>query len=424
MYLRGSKWSMQRRRKRTHPFLMAMLVILIATFFYLDRVVVPQTGPLFIPSPTPTRDPASFIAEGQTAFTAGKIAKAIEAYKQAVQANGTDVSTYITLAQMELYNHAYTDALSNAGNALLLAPNNATALAIKGYAQYSLADFTGAEVTLKNAIETDPNNPLGHAFYAEFIANEVVERNQVRALGINEAIDEAHKAIDLGQNTIEAHKSYGFVLFETQNYEQAIEQYQAGIDINKNIADLYIGLGQCYEAKPETQDQAVEAYLKAIPLNPTDAAPNIYLARVYYKLGQYPMAIQYAELGVKADPTNPVRYGALGYYLKHNNQGDQAVTALELFVKGGMSSDGQVIKGVPLSRDPTISLYYAAYGIVLANLGRCSEALPVSQMLLNGLPDDENAVFNANTIIDTCKQNLEGTYTPTPEPGGTPTPAP
>ncbi len=418
MYLRGSKWSMNRRRRQIHPFRLAVLVVLIGALIYVNQVVVPTIPTPFMPTPTVTRHPASYVTEGQQYFNEGKLAKAIEAYKLAVRAKGTDVSTYLTLAQLELYNHSYKEALSDAGNALVLSPTNSTAMAFRGYAQYSLGDYVTAETTLQNAIDADPNNPLGHAFYAELIGYEIQEMNKPRALGINEAIDEAHKAIDLGPNMIETHRAYGYILFWTQYYEKAAEEFQAGIDINKNIPDLYIGLGQCYAAKDETREQAVDAFLKAIPLNPTDPVPNVELAKVYNQPGQYPMAIQYAELAAKNDPTNPDRYGMWGVYLRRNAQYEQAITQLELAIKGGTASDGVVVAALPLSRSGYVPLYYAAYGLALSEqtINRCGEALQIAQALLQALPDDENAVFNANLIVDNCKQNLEGTFTPTAAP--------
>jgi tetratricopeptide (TPR) repeat protein len=417
---------MNRRRRQIHPFRLAILVILIGAGIYVNQVIVPATPPLFLPTPTPTRDPASYVAEGQQMFNEGKLAKSIQAYRQAVRANGTDVSTYLTLAQIELYYHSYRDALSDAGNALLLSSTNSTAMALRGYAQFSLGDYAGAETSLKGAIDADPNNPLAHAFYAELVGYEIQEMGKARALGINEAIDEAHKAIDLGPNLVETHKAYGYILYWTQYYDKAAQEFQAGIDINKNIADLYIGLGMCYQAVPETQDQAVEAYLKAIPLNPTDPVPNIYLAKTYDTLGQYPMAIQYAELAAKNDPTNPDRYGWWGVYLRRNQQIEQAIPELELAIKGGTTADGSVVKGLPLSASGNVPLFYAAYGIALSDpsINHCGEALQIAQALLQGLPDDENAQFNANKIVTNCKQNLEGTFTPTPTPQDAATPAP
>ncbi|HEX9012384.1 MAG TPA: tetratricopeptide repeat protein, partial [Anaerolineaceae bacterium] len=145
---------MNRRRRKIHPFRLAILAVLIGAAVYVNQVVVPQTPPLFLATPTATRDPSSYIAEGQAAFNDGKIAKAISAYQLAVQSNGATPSTFITLAQLELYNHQYKDALSDIGNALLLSPNNSTALALKGYAQYSLEDYSGAEASLKSAMDS------------------------------------------------------------------------------------------------------------------------------------------------------------------------------------------------------------------------------------------------------------------------------
>ena len=88
MYLHGSKWSMNRRKRKVHPFRLAVLLVLIGGAVYVNQVVVPQTPPLFLPTPTATRDPASYVTEGQTMFAEGKIAKAIQAYQEAVRAKG------------------------------------------------------------------------------------------------------------------------------------------------------------------------------------------------------------------------------------------------------------------------------------------------------------------------------------------------
>jgi hypothetical protein len=107
-----------------------------------------------------------------------------------------------------------------------------------------------------------------------------------------------------------------------------------------------------------------------------------------------------------------------GVYLRRNAQYEQAITQLELAIKGGTTSDGVVVKGLPLSRSGNVPLYYAAYGLAMSEptINRCGEALQIAQALLQALSDDENAVFNANLIVDNCKQNLEGTFTPTAAP--------
>ena len=65
MYLRGSKLSMTRRRRRFNVLRILMWVLLIGAMVYVNQVIVPTTGPLFIPTPTPTRSPESYVADAQ-----------------------------------------------------------------------------------------------------------------------------------------------------------------------------------------------------------------------------------------------------------------------------------------------------------------------------------------------------------------------
>lgn len=57
MYLRGSQWNMRKKRKRSNPFLVLFLLLLVAGAVYVNQVIVPDVPPLFIDTPTPTRDP-------------------------------------------------------------------------------------------------------------------------------------------------------------------------------------------------------------------------------------------------------------------------------------------------------------------------------------------------------------------------------
>ena len=80
MHLSGSKWNTKkRRRRRSSPWRVALLLLLIATVIYVERVVVPQTPPLFVVTPIPTRSPATIILEADSLFQAGKLAQAEQA---------------------------------------------------------------------------------------------------------------------------------------------------------------------------------------------------------------------------------------------------------------------------------------------------------------------------------------------------------
>ncbi|MCD6400641.1 MAG: hypothetical protein J7L73_01815, partial [Anaerolineales bacterium] len=82
----------KKRRKRSSLWRILFLLILIAGFIYLNRVVVPATPPLFIDTPTPTRNPESYTNEAKAYYEDGKLLQAIDAYKQAIQAQPEDAS--------------------------------------------------------------------------------------------------------------------------------------------------------------------------------------------------------------------------------------------------------------------------------------------------------------------------------------------
>jgi hypothetical protein len=73
MYLSGSKWNMRKKRRRSNPWRILLLLVLIAAALYVERFVVPTIPTPFIPTPTPTRNPASFLLEAETFFQAGKL---------------------------------------------------------------------------------------------------------------------------------------------------------------------------------------------------------------------------------------------------------------------------------------------------------------------------------------------------------------
>ena len=84
MYLKGSKWSMNRRRQSFNWFRIILLTLLIAAGLYLDRYIIPATKSPFEATPTVTRPPESYLTQAQTLFEQGKLNQAIQAYQQAI----------------------------------------------------------------------------------------------------------------------------------------------------------------------------------------------------------------------------------------------------------------------------------------------------------------------------------------------------
>lgn len=406
---------MTRRTHRPSIWRLAVLVVLIGAALYVNQVVVPATPPFFVPTPTPTRSPESFVNQAQEYFQAGKLAQANEAYKQAIASDPANPSNYIALARLQVFLGEYDQAVENAQNALLKNPNNPLGHAVLGWALSFQGKYGEAELEIKKSLASDPNLALAHAYYAEILMNQ-------GDFGLyDRAAEESKKALDLDPTSLEARRARGIVLLNTQNLDQAVEEFQAALAINKNIPGLHLYLGVTYRAMGELA-LAQEALLASYALNPTNTTALTELSRAFFADGRYAQAAQYAEEAVKVDPADPRLHGNLGISYYKNNDYTNAIPALAFSVKGGVTEDGVVVEGLPLDYGKVME-YYWYYGFALARSNRCTEAVPIFQALLTGVPNDEIAVYNATEGLALCQQALnEQVVTPTVavEPTSTP----
>lgn len=408
MYLRGSKWNMTRRtRKRSNPLLLLVLILAIGGLYYINKVVVPTVNIPFIPTPTATRNPESFLNEAQAFAADGKLSQAIESYQQAIISDPTNPATYIALARVQLWAGLYQEALNNADNALLLNPNNSMALAVKAWALNFMKDYLGAEAAIAQALELDPINALAYAINAEILLD------QGNYEDIETAIQLSRRAQELAPNALETHRIRGYVLFYTANYEDAMAEYQAAIALNDKLWDLHYSLGAIYKALGE-YDLAVQEMLAAVALNPTYPDILTEISRTYAAVGQFGKAIQYAEQALSLDPSSPRLHGNLGVMLYQSDDFSRAVGELALAVHGGMTADGIAVQGLPLSPGRVADDYYSIYALSLTNLDRCGEAVPIMQLILSNIADDQVGYYNAVQGMEYCRQAVV-TTTPAAE---------
>ncbi len=405
MYLRGSRLRMNRRRRPSNPFTIFLLVLLVGAGIYVNQVVVPQTPPLFIPTPTPTRAPESYLSEAEQLVKEGKFNQAIQVYQSAVTVDPNNPAIYLSIARLQIYMDRLQDAIDNAGNALLINPNNVLAHALRGYALGLQGNYLEAESSLAQAIELDTNNAIAYAYMAEVLAlKSTSPTGDLETL--NRAIEFSRTAQTLGPNLLETHRARGLVLELTGNYSDAINEYEAAIALNPYIPELHIRLGVNYRYLGD-YPKATRAFNNAIPLNPADPRAYTFLSRTYATTGEYAQAIQFGEMAIERNPTDPYLYGNLG--MMHYRRGDypKAIEAFRLAVQGGTAANGQTVEGLPLNYWP-VSEYYYMYGLALARQGQCGEALPIAQAVIQNVSAEEISVANAQEIINICQRIAEG----------------
>ena len=422
MYIKGSKWSMQKKKRRSNPFRVIMLLILIAAVIYFDRMIVPTIPQFFQPTPTPTRAPESIASDAKGLEAEGKYSLAISAYKDAVRADPRNPDNFISLARLNIYSGNYEEAITDAENALLLNPNNDEAMALRGWAIGLAGDYVRSTGTLQDAIVANPANAAAYAYLAE-IYTYMLQAGQGDLETLDNAINASRRAEELAPGTMETHRGRGFVLEYTSNFEEAVAEFEAAVALNPNIADLHLGLGRNY-FNIQSYDDAITEYGRANALNPKDPTPETLIARTYALNGDYQKAIQYADAAIVDEPQNAYLYGNLGLIYSSARQYLDAIDMLRIAVRGGVSTDGAPIEGIPMDYG-RVAQYYYTYGLALAREGQCGEALEISQAVQVGLRNDDIAVFNAEEMVNICERlTREGNsdVTATAEPGGvTPT---
>src|SRR5215210_1759799 len=90
------------RRPQSNIYRMFLWVVMIlGGVWMLQQMNKGDIQPLFQETPLPTRSVESYILEGDANFSAGKVAAAITAYKEALAMNANDVETWWKLARIQ-----------------------------------------------------------------------------------------------------------------------------------------------------------------------------------------------------------------------------------------------------------------------------------------------------------------------------------
>lgn len=410
---------MTRRRKRPNLFSWAVLGLVVLFGYYLNQVYLPSRPNPFEPTPTATRSAESYASEAEKLFKDGKLLQSIDAYQAAVNASPQDPALYIALARIQVWAGQYEEAQANAENALLLNPENSTAYAVRAWALDFQGENAKAMEAIQKAIELDDRNALAHAYYTEILIDSGLFDNY------DDAAEHSRIALALDPNLMEARRARGYLLStlgsEGNNYELAVQEYKAAIELNPSIPILHMELGLNLRILQVYED-AIKEFTLANTLNPPDPEPDLLISRTYATIGEFAKAMQYAEQAMKDRPTDASLHGNYGVMLYRNFFYEDAAKELGLAVNGGQSEEGFPIKGLPLSNDVRVVEYYYTYGLALARLNQCGKALQIGQEIQSKVRLDEFSmeVINeaVNRTIEICEENLANPPAATEEPAG------
>jgi adenylate cyclase len=188
-----------------------------------------------------------------------------------------------------------------------------------------------AREIFEKAIELEPNYVLAHAILAKTYLTEWTFGWIQNSQSLEPALKWAQSALNLDDSVPEAHAVLGDVYLWNKEHNRAIAELEKAISLNPNDAEFFAGLGnvQTWAGKPE---EAIFLLTKAMRLNPV--YPVYYLWRLghaNFLTNRYDKAIEAFERAINLNPDWwPSHVYSAACYAELNREEDARVAAAKV----------------------------------------------------------------------------------------------
>jgi protein O-mannosyl-transferase len=132
--------------------------------------------------------------------------------------------------------------------------------------------------------------------------------------------------------TAQNHNNLGDMYMRQGDFDQAIEEFQAAIEMKPHYADAHHNLANVYVDK-RLFEEAEASYLQAIEHNPLLWQSHQNLAGFYVQMEDYESAQEHLDEAIKINPENPqLRLGLASLFYQKGDL-NQAVSTLEALIE-------------------------------------------------------------------------------------------
>jgi Flp pilus assembly protein TadD len=132
--------------------------------------------------------------------------------------------------------------------------------------------------------------------------------------------------------SLEEHFDQGNTFAQAGDFEKAIAEYQAVLELAPDNVSALANLGVAYYSTGKL-DEAVTQYEKALELEPGDADIRSNLGAAYVQLGQLDQALDEYQQAVGINPDLAEAQFGLGVVYLQTGKTDEAIQAFEAFQK-------------------------------------------------------------------------------------------
>ena len=186
----------------------------------------------------------------------GQYEESLNLAKLAVTINKKDEKLWLILAEAQIANKLYKNALDSLNKAEKINSNIVEIYFAKSNVYIKTLELKNAKSTLKTALKIEPNNyktifQLGNIF--------LMEKNYSQAINLFE------KAVKIKPDFWQALNNQGLAYFEKDKINLSIKLFEKAININENAEPL-LGLASCLRIKDITL--ALKLAKKALTKNP------------------------------------------------------------------------------------------------------------------------------------------------------------
>jgi serine/threonine-protein kinase len=212
---------------------------------------------------------------------------------------------------------ALTLRLSGAERSRLARPATVNSAALAEYAsageKLARADLAGnlalAVAGFRRALDLDPRFALARAGLAE--AYSVEFRQTLNPAALERAIPEAEEALRLDPYLVAAHVSLGTAYTEAGRLDEARGAFERAIALQPSNDDALRGLGIALTRAGE-HAPAEDAFKRAVALRPGFWSNHMEYGRLLYATGRLDDAAREFKAGIESQPDSPRGYQALG----------------------------------------------------------------------------------------------------------------
>jgi tetratricopeptide (TPR) repeat protein len=199
-----------------------------------------------------------------------------------------------------------------------------------------------------------------------------------------EAVEQFEAVIDLdAQYTVEARQQIAELLLELERTEEALATYREIIALDPGAPEPYVNLGSALALSGDVA-AAEEAYRTATELDPNLVEAHVGLAEVLAYRGDVEAAAATLDIALALNPAHPVanfRRGLLAY------QAEEYETAIPYF-------------GAAIAADPSWPNPYAFLGLCHALLGNTERAVEAFEAGLAVCGDPDTCALFQEAIED------------------------